>query len=829
MQDRQLAAPVSQYWNRLDYELDIIENMGFAGYFLIVADFIKWAKTQGIPVGPGRGSGASSLVAYALTITDIDPLRFSLLFERFLNPDRVSIPDFDIDFCQDRRDEVIRYVRQKYGEERVAQIITFGAMLSRMAVRDLGRVMRLGYGRIDRLAKMIPRQGARHATIEQALEDEPRLREEAESDKSIGRLFDYAKTLEGLLRNASTHAAGVVICDRPIDEIVPLYKDPRSDIPATQFSMKWIDQAGLVKFDFLGLKTLTLIQGAVDMLSADGNPVDIDNIPLDDPATFEIYASASTVGIFQLESSGMKDTLRMMKPTCIEDIVALVALYRPGPMVNIPTYCEIKNGEQQRLSQHQSIDHILAETHGIIVYQEQVMQIAQAMAGYTLAQADILRKAIGKKIKSVMDDERPKFLAGAAANGIDDRTAGDVWDLMARFAEYGFNKSHAAAYAIVSYKTAWLKAHHPTEFLASAMNCDAGDAIKLDAYIGEARRLEIEVVPPDVNHSDARFAVADGRIIYALGAVKGVGAEAMRDLVIARGSKQFSDLFDLAERVELRTLGRRCLEMLTRAGAFDSLDNNRARVLASVEILMTYSAKLHEERQNGRISLFGDKENRLPPPELPVLPRWSDGEKLRQEFDALGYYLSGHPLQQYESELRERGALTFRELLQQSQDGISCWSAGTVVAKQERLSRKKNRFAFVEMSDPTGKLEFTVFSDDLSEASNNLETGNSVMFMVDVRSDNEQLRFRASSIQEIPSLVHKQSLRVYFDNPNVPALVRDLIEKESGSNRRCIEFRPLCNDIPVGTRICIPGEFAVRSGMREALSSLPGVVKAEEI
>ena len=532
------AAPVEEYEKRLDFELGIIEQMGFPGYFLIVADFIKWAKAQDIPVGPGRGSGAGSLVAYALTITDLDPLRYSLLFERFLNPERVSMPDFDIDFCMDRREEVIGYVQEKYGRDKVGQIITFGALLSKAAVRDVGRVLQMPYGQVDRLSKMIPVEGVKPVSITQALASEERLREEikeTEQDRREGkvnparRLFDYAEKLEGLLRNASTHAAGVVIGDRPLDALVPLFKDPRSDMPATQFNMKWVEQAGLVKFDFLGLKTLTVIQNALDLLKARGVEIDIGAIPLDDEASYKLYASAKTVAVFQVESSGMMDALRRMKPTCIEDIVALVALYRPGPMENIPKYCEVKNGLSPRESIHPIIDHILDETQGIIVYQEQVMEIAQVMAGYTLGGADLLRRAMGKKIQAAMDAERPKFIEGAKANGVDEAKAVEVWNLLDKFANYGFNKSHAAAYAVVSYQTAWLKANYPVEFMAGVMNCDIHLTDKLAVYAEEVRRgLGIEIVPPCVNRSEAEFSVADGKIVYGLGALKNVGAEAMR-------------------------------------------------------------------------------------------------------------------------------------------------------------------------------------------------------------------------------------------------------------------------------------------------------------
>ena len=536
------AATVEEYQERLDFELGIIEGMGFPGYFLIVADFIHWSKENNIPVGPGRGSGAGSLVAYALTITDLDPLRYSLLFERFLNPERVSMPDFDIDFCMDRREEVIRYVQEKYGRDRVGQIITFGGLLSKAAVRDVGRVLQMPYGQVDRLSKLIPVEGVKPVSIEKALAEEPQLREMAKNEEVVDRLLTYAQQVEGLLRNASTHAAGVVIGDRSLDELVPLYQDPKSDMPATQFNMKWVEQAGLVKFDFLGLKTLTVIQGAVDFIKQRGIDIDIGAIDLEDDATFELYASAKTVAVFQVESTGMMDALRRMKPNCVEDIVALVALYRPGPMENIPQYCDVKNGRADRELMHPSIDHLLEETQGIIVYQEQVMQIAQEMAGYSLGGADLLRRAMGKKIQAEMDKERPKFLDGAAKNGVDAKKAKEVWDLLDKFANYGFNKSHAAAYAVVSYQTGWLKANYPVEFMASVMNCDLHLTDKLHIFFEEVKRLEIEMIPPCINRSEALFSVKDGKIAYALGGLKNVGAEAMRLITDARAEGgQFKD------------------------------------------------------------------------------------------------------------------------------------------------------------------------------------------------------------------------------------------------------------------------------------------------
>ncbi|MEL6532886.1 MAG: DNA polymerase III subunit alpha, partial [Pseudomonadota bacterium] len=680
MQVIEPAAERSVYDERLEFELGIIEQMGFPGYFLIVADFIKWAKAKDIPVGPGRGSGAGSLVAYALTITDLDPLRYGLLFERFLNPERVSMPDFDIDFCMDRREEVIRYVQEKYGRDRVGQIITFGALLSKAAVRDVGRVLQMPFGQVDKLSKMIPVEGVKPVSIEKALAQEERLREAAKSEEVVDRLLKYGMQIEGLLRNASTHAAGVVIGDRPLDELVPIYQDPRSDMPATQFNMKWVEPAGLVKFDFLGLKTLTVVQNAVELIAASGRQLhegpgdevlytptpgtenDPAQLPLDDEKTYALYASAKTVAVFQVESSGMMDALRRMKPTTIEDIVALVALYRPGPMENIPKYCEVKNGLSPREPIHPLIDYILDETQGIIVYQEQVMEIARVMAGYSLGGADLLRRAMGKKIQEAMDAERPKFLAGAAANGVDEGKALEVWNLLDKFANYGFNKSHAAAYAVVSYQTAWLKANHPVEFMAAVMNCDIHLTDKLATYKQEIDRMGIDTVAPSINRSMATFSVEGGAIVYALGALKNVGVEAMRMIVEARGERPYATLYDLARRVDLKRVGKRSLEMLVRAGAFDELDRNRARVFDSLDALTAYSAAVHEAQASDQVSLFGESGDDLPEPRLPGRDDWLPNERLSNEHMAVGFYLSGHPLDDYMGALKRKGCLTLKEI-----------------------------------------------------------------------------------------------------------------------------------------------------------------------
>ncbi|SIS72898.1 DNA polymerase III subunit alpha [Phaeovulum vinaykumarii] len=833
------AAPVEAYEDRLKFELGIIEQMGFPGYFLIVSDFIKWAKEHDIPVGPGRGSGAGSLVAYALTITDLDPLRYSLLFERFLNPERVSMPDFDIDFCMDRREEVIRYVQEKYGREKVGQIITFGALLSKAAVRDVGRVLQLPYGQVDRLSKMIPVEGVKPVSIGKALADEPRLREAARAEEVVDRLLTYAQKIEGLLRNASTHAAGVVIGDRPLDELVPLYRDPRSDMPATQFNMKWVEQAGLVKFDFLGLKTLTVIQNAVDLLKLRGIEVDMSAIPLDDPATYELYANARTVAVFQVESSGMMDALRRMKPTCIEDIVALVALYRPGPMENIPTYCEVKHGLKPLESLHPTIDPILAETQGIIVYQEQVMQIAQVMAGYSLGGADLLRRAMGKKIAEEMAKERPKFIEGAkATHGIDAKKAGEVFDLLEKFANYGFNKSHAAAYAVVSYQTGWLKANHPVEFMAAVMNCDIHLTDKLAVYKREVDRLGIETVAPCVNASLAKFTVRDGKVVYALGALKNVGVEAMNLIVTARGDTPFRDLFDFAARVDLKRVGKRPLEMLARAGAFDRLDPNRRRVFDSLEALVLYSAAVIEARTSAQVSLFGEAGGDLPPPRLADCDDWLPSERLAEEHKAIGFYLSGHPLDDYMPALRRKKVMTVAEVQAAAEAGpMVARLAGTVSARQERKSTRGNRFAFVQLSDPTGLYEVTVFSETLEANRQYLEPGAAVVLTVEANLEGETLKLLCRAAQPIESATADaggSGLRVHVETPEAVEAVAALLARLGGEAKSSRARGPvhLCVSDPargVDYEIAAGKDFPVNPRTKGALRSLRGVAVVEEI
>ncbi|MDE0533558.1 MAG: DNA polymerase III subunit alpha [Albidovulum sp.] len=835
----ELAAPEEEYWKRLEFELETIEKMGFPGYFLIVAEFVKWAKGRDIPVGPGRGSGAGSLVAYSLTITDLDPIRYSLLFERFLNPERVSMPDFDIDFCMDRRDEVIRHIQQTYGSDRVAQIITYGTLKSKAAVRDVGRVLQQPYSKVDRLAKLLPREGAVNVPIA-AARKEPALAKEESEDPSVNILLDHAQSIEGLLRNASTHAGGVVIGDRPLEELVPLYRDARSDMPVTQFDMKWVEAAGLVKFDILGSKTLTVIHNAVKLIEKSGERIDITAIPLDDKKTFELYGSAATDAVFQVESAGMKDALRRMNPTCLEDIVALVALYRPGPMENIPDYCDVKNGKSKRKKLHPKIDHVLDETQGIIVYQEQVMQIAQLLAGYSLGGADLLRRAMGKKIKSAMDAERPNFLKGSEKNGVPKSKANSIWELLAKFADYGFNKSHAAVYALVSYQTAWLKAHHPVEFMAAVMNCDIGDTDKLYHYAKEVNRLGIDLLRPCVNRSTSHFAADSGKISYALGGLKNVGIEAVKAIEVARGDKPFVSLFDFASRVDLKSIGKRSLEILAKAGGFEELNDNRRAVLASLDTLISYSATIKNERESAQMSLFGDMEAELEPPPLPAPKPWSDEEKYREEATAIGFYLSGHPLEAYSQLLSSMGILDYRQITEAAVNNQGSETSGQIAATisniQRRKSGKGNAYAFLQLSDATADYEAVMYSEALDACESVLEIGRHAIFTVNVKEESGQIRLFALRAEAIPerSDARVNNFRIFIDDSKAPEHVKRILERvqslrePAARNRGAILFSPVDSELNCDVDIAIPGEFRTDKEVRRALAGVHGVVKVEE-
>jgi DNA polymerase III subunit alpha len=829
---------IRPYRDRLEFELGTIIGMGFAGYFLIVADFIQWAKREGIPVGPGRGSGAGSVVAWALTITDLDPLRFGLLFERFLNPERVSMPDFDIDFCQDRRDEVIRYVQQKYGRDRVAQIITFGKLQARAVLRDVGRVLAMPYGQVDRLCKLVPNNPAHPVTLEQALAAEPALQQQRDTDESVARLITIALKLEGLYRHASTHAAGVVIGDRPLTELVPLYRDPRSDIPVTQFNMKWVELAGLVKFDFLGLKTLTVLARTIELLAARGVEVDLSALPLDDPAAYELLARGDTVGVFQVEGAGVRDMLRKLRPDRFEDIIAANALYRPGPMENIPRYIAVKHGEEQPDYLHPALEGILKETYGVMTYQEQVMQIAQVLAGYSLGSADLLRRAMGKKIPAEMEAQRQLFFEGAAARGVERARAELIFDQMAKFAGYGFNKPHAAAYALVTYQTAYLKANYPVEFLAALMTLDLGNTDKLNVFRQELHRLGIRLLPPDVNRSEVTFAVeldpkaGKPAIRYALAAVKGVGAQAMAELVAERSARgRFKDLADFSRRVDAKGFNRRQFENLVKAGAFDSLNPNRAQTFAAAEQLLRQASLAAEERESRQESLFaGIDPSFAPRPSLPLVADWPPVERLQHEFAAIGFYLSSHPLDPYGKSLERAGIIRWADL----PAGLAANPtnrfrlAGIVIGRKERTSGRGNRFAFVQMSDPSGTYEVTLFSEILREARALLDSGQPLVVTVDVRSEEENLRLTAQKIEPLDTVVALAAagLRVFVGEARALSSLKSVITREAGGRGRVT----VVLDLPAReVEIAIPGGFKVGPATRAAVKSLPGIIDVHDI
>ncbi|MEM9233655.1 MAG: DNA polymerase III subunit alpha, partial [Pseudomonadota bacterium] len=828
----ELAKEESVYWERLEFELGIINKMGFPGYFLIVADFIQWAKSQNIPVGPGRGSGAGSLVAYALTITDLDPLRFNLLFERFLNPERVSMPDFDIDFCQDRRDEVITYVQEKYGDDRVAQIITFGKLQARAVLRDVGRVLQMPFGQVDRLCKMVPNNPANPCTLEEAIRGEPRFKEERERDSMVGTLLDTALKLEGLYRHASTHAAGVVIGDRPLHELVALYRDPRSPMPATQFNMKWVEPAGLVKFDFLGLKTLTVIQRALDYLKTEKIDLDINDISLKDHKTYEMLGRGDAIGVFQLESAGMRATLKGLHADCLEDIIALVSLYRPGPMDNIPTYIDRKAGREEPDYLHPLLTDVLRETHGVIIYQEQVMQIAQILAGYSLGEADLLRRAMGKKKKEEMDKQRVRFVEGARAKDVDPGKAEGIFDLVAKFAGYGFNKSHAAAYAWISYQTAYLKANYPAAFFAGSMSLDQALTDKLSVFVSDARRSGVIVAPPCINHSSADFTTEGDTIRYALGAIKNVSGEAMTHIAAERrASGPYKDLLDFFERIDARLIGKRSIEQLARAGAFDAVQPDRATILQNAEFLLRYSAAVADERGSAQGGLFGGgSETSLARPEIPAAAPWTGPERLEQERVALGFYLSGHPLDDYGDVLEAANIISADDIAALVGEGEqkSVCMAGVVREVTRRRSKSGKPFGWIGLSDRTGDYEVTAFSEVLEASEDLLEPGTRVFISVTAQENEGSLRLTAEKLKNLDDLSRQREgncLRVTVQRPEAMPEIRRQLEglAQSGkANGRLVFILP-AQEAGCEVEIAAEMKVSVTPSTKGALKTIEGV------
>ncbi len=838
LEKNQAYAPEEDYWSRLEWEVGIIQQMGFPGYFLIVADFIKWAKLHDIPVGPGRGSGAGSLVAWSLTITDLDPLRFGLLFERFLNPERVSMPDFDIDFCQERREEVIDYVQDHYGKDRVAQIITFGTLQARAVLRDVGRVLQMPLGQVDRLAKMVPANPANPVTLAQAIDLEPRLREARDAEPAVKALLETALELEGLYRNASTHAAGIVIGDRPLTELVPLYQDPRSTIPASQFNMKWVEPAGLVKFDFLGLKTLTVLDRAKSYLERRGAAQDWGLLPLDDPKTYELMASGQTVGVFQLESQGMRDTLRKMRCGSIEEITALISLYRPGPMEMIDTYIDRKFGRAEVDYLHPSLKEVLTETYGVIIYQEQVMKIAQILAGYSLGEADLLRRAMGKKKKEEMDFQRLRFVKGASEKSVPEAQSGSIFDLVAKFAGYGFNKSHAAAYALISFQTGWLKANHPVEFFAASMSLDLSNTDKLAVFYQDCRRFEVPVLAPDINRSSADFDVSwkdgQGSVLYALGAIRNVGLEAMKHVIEVRETGgPFPDIFDFLERVDPRAVNKRALEGLARAGAFDSIHPNRRQLFEQADVLIAYCQSVAAERASSQVSLFGVDQAAAARPRLKSMEPWAGPDKLDQELYAVGFYLSGHPLEELTPALKRKRVTFVAEAQGLAEAGHEAFQmAGVVRRRQERASaRTGEKFAFVTFSDPTGEFECLFPPEQLRRCREVLEVGASVLVKVRAKAADGEVRFFGDDASRMDVLLDDAQigLRVILSAQSADAeALKARLDRARAQGKGGEVWLQATLGGRTEVEIKLPGRYRLDAALRGALKSAPGVVMLED-
>ncbi len=740
------------YKDRLDHELNIIIEMKYASYFLIVSDYIKWAKKNDIPVGPGRGSGAGSLVAWCLSITDVDPIKFNLIFERFLNPDRISMPDFDIDFCEEKRDLVFEYLTNKY-KESVAHIITFGKLKARMVIRDVGRVLGLSYGFVDSISKMIPFDPSRPQNLTECISGEPRLQKLINEDPRVKKLTELSLKLEGLNRNFATHAAGVVIADKKLTEIVPLYKDTSSDLllPSTQFDMYSAENAGLIKFDFLGLKTLTVINNTQKLIRKKNKTFNIENIDFEDQKVFDLLSSGNTVGLFQIESAGMREALIQMKPNHIEDIIALVALYRPGPMSNIPVYNDCKHGKQKPDYLHPLLEEILKPTYGVIIYQEQVMQIAQKLSGFTAGQADILRRAMGKKKRSELEKQKQNFINGAVDNGISKDIAAGIFLKIEPFAEYGFNKSHAAAYAIISYQTAYLKTYYPKEFIAASMTMDISNQNKLNEFFEELKRLNINIIRPDINECFAEFRNDENKFYYALGGIKAVGFEAIKNIVEERlKNGKYKSINDFLKRVDPKNINKLQLEGLVKAGAFDNLNLNRHSLFMSIPNLITKSKNMFESKSANQIDLFGENENQ----EDEILSKiedWKFEERLSKEFEALGFFISDHPLNQYKEVFDDYDINDFQKF-NYNNDLKNSNVAGTLLKIQERKTAKGNSYAVLKLTDLTSVFELFIFSDVLELNREILKEGSSLILTLIKSNSNEENRFRRINVQKIAPL-----------------------------------------------------------------------------
>jgi len=741
-----------QYKDRLDHELDIIIEMKYASYFLIVSDYIKWAKENDIPVGPGRGSGAGSLVAWCLSITDVDPIKFNLIFERFLNPDRISMPDFDIDFCEEKRDLVFEYLKKKY-KDSVAHIITFGKLKARMVIRDVGRVLGLSYGFVDSISKMIPFDPSRPQNLTECIAGEPRLQKLINEDTRVKKLIDLSLKLEGLNRNVATHAAGVVIADKKLTEIVPLYKDISASLllPSTQFDMYSAENAGLIKFDFLGLKTLTVINNTQKLVRKKYKDFNIENINFDDQKVFELLSSGKTVGLFQIESAGMREALIQMKPNHIEDIIALVALYRPGPMSNIPTYNDCKHGKQEPDYLHPLLEEILKPTYGVIIYQEQVMQIAQKLSGFTAGQADILRRAMGKKKRAELERQKQSFIAGAVNKGISQDVAAGIFLKIEPFAEYGFNKSHAAAYAIISYQTAYLKTYYPEEFIAASMTMDISNQNKLSEFYEELKRLDIDIIRPDINECFADFKTDNEKFYYALGGIKAVGFEAVSNIVEERVKNgKFNSITDFLNRINPKDINKLQLEGLVKAGAFDKLNTNRQSLFNSIPSFITKSKNIFENKSTNQIDLFGENENQENEI-LSTIEDWKFEERLSKEFEAVGFFISDHPLNQYKEVFNDYNIIDYQSF--NTDENLKDSNiAATLLKIQERKTAKGSAYAVLKLTDLNSVFELFIFSENLQLNRDILKEGNSFILTLTKSISDEQNRFKRINVNKVASL-----------------------------------------------------------------------------
>jgi DNA polymerase-3 subunit alpha len=773
-----------EYKKRLDHEIQIIVEMNYSGYFLIVSDYIKWAKLNKIPVGPGRGSGAGSLVAWCLSITDIDPIKFNLIFERFLNPDRVSMPDFDIDFCEEKRDLVFEYLTTKY-KDSVAHIITFGKLKARMVIRDVGRVLGLPYGFIDSICKMIPFDPSRPMSLQDCINAEPRLQKLIKEDKRVDRLINLSLKLEGLNRNVATHAAGVVIADKKLTETVPLYKDNSAELllPSTQFDMYSAENAGLIKFDFLGLKTLTVIDKAQKLINKNNPQFKVEKINYEDQKVYELLSSGKTVGLFQLESSGMKDALINMKPNRLEDIIALVALYRPGPMSNIPIYNECKHGKREPDYLHPKLEEILKPTYGVIIYQEQVMQIAQVLSGFTAGEADILRRAMGKKKRAELEKQKQRFVEGAYNNGISKDVAAGIFLKIEPFAEYGFNKSHAAAYAVIAYQTAFLKTYYPHQFFVASMSTELSNQKKLSEFYEELKRLNIPIIRPDINKSYADF-YSDGKnFYYALGAIKNVGYEAISNVVNERKKNgKFKNFYDFINRVNPKDINKLQLEGLVQAGSFDQINNNRQSVYNSIPNIILKSKNIHENKSFNQIDLFGDQEST----EIDFMENtedWNTDIKLSKEFETLGFYISDHPLNQYKSIFKQYNIHNYDDF-EKNNNVLSSNIACTVLKVQEKKTQKGNSYAIVKFSDLTNVFELFIFSEIFESNRDNLIEGNSLMITLikNYADENKiQKRINVKKIISLKDVANKPIKNITFKFKNFNDLYKlENLDKKNG-------------------------------------------------